>query len=222
MLQLQKEVAQFRKDKQNPFHKYGYASATGVNDAIKDKLTELEIVAQLQIEHTGTIAEKVLIATATLTLIDPDDGSFMEFQSIGSGTDAGDKHAMKAATAAQKYATIAAVFGATNDDPEADAKVDDKSVYGAGGKEARQEMLGQLQEKVVAEKEKLANPDAIGVMITEVKGEPKRVGRGPYKLETAEGTFQSFDKATVDKISVGRSVVYKVTKYGNDIIEVVS
>jgi len=204
VLKLQKEVAQFRKDKQNPHFKYGYASATGVNDVIKDKLVELEILAQLQVEHTGTMGN-VLIATATLSLIDPSDGTFMEFQSIGSGTDSGDKHAMKAATAAQKYASIAAVFGASNDDPEADAAVDKPAPKLVAAKDK--------------EPESAQGVDTQAVTINEAEA-ATRTGRQPFKVNTDQGIFQSFDSKLTDKVKAGATVVFRKTKYGNDIVEV--
>lgn len=221
VLALQERVAQFRKDKQNPHFKYAYASATGVNDAIKPVLTELGIVAQLEVDQAG-IVNNVVIAKATLRLIDTADGSSLSFSSLGSGTDSGDKHAMKAATAAQKYATIAAVFGATNDDPEADEKTDapkalvarkDTSVYGKDGAEARQAQQRNLQDQAFAP----AGPVAVVIGMVE---EATRTGKGPFKIPTDQGIFQTFDTKVKEKVTPGAIVIYEKNKFGNQIIEV--
>lgn len=224
VLALQEAVQQFKKDASNSHFKYSYSSAEGVNERIKAELVKQGIVAQLQVEATMVVGN-VLVATAHLRLIDPIDGSSLTFKSIGSGTDNGDKHAMKAATAAQKYATIAAVFGSTSDDPEADSSTDkpkpssvarkDNSVYGGGPKApaARQAQQSQLQDKALTD-------ETFAVVITDIKGYPDRVGRQPFKIDTEQGTFQNFDRKVIDSIDSGSIVVYKVTKYGNDIIEV--
>ncbi len=123
VFELQAKVGTFRKDKQNSFHKYNYASATSVSEETGRALTELGLIANVRTAIHSVVADTVYAET-TLTLIDAETGEQMVFSSIGSGQDKGDKSAMKAATASVKYATIAAVFGATDDDPEADTKTD--------------------------------------------------------------------------------------------------
>lgn len=126
LLDLQGRVGTMTKDKTNPHFKYQYVSAQAVNEIVKPILQELGLVVIANTERSESQGGLV-IATTTLTLIDVESGEQLTFSSVGGGTDSGDKAPMKAATAAQKYATIALVFGATQDDPEADAKTDIRS-----------------------------------------------------------------------------------------------
>lgn len=204
--QLQREIGQFAKDKKNPHFKYAYASAEGVNDTIKPLLDKIGLVAQLQVRVAPEQpVPGVVVAEADLILIDAEDGSQLLFSSIGSGTDTGDKHAMKAATAASKYATIAAVFGSSTDDPEADKATD------APRAEQPKKPAAEPSEPIGSE---------VAVVVKEVSSGPSRAGRGPYKVVTTEGTFQSFDEPIAKKIQPGSIVIYKVSKFGKDILEV--
>lgn len=214
VLELQKRVTQFGKDKTNTFHKYAYASAEGVNDKIKPVLLELGIVSQLDVSVTGVTVEGMVIAKATLILTDTEDGSSMTFGSIGSGIDNGDKGAMKAATAASKYATIAAVFGSTGDDPEADSSTDSRRATTT----AKDSNVVTFKGKGNAAPEVDNTP--VAVVITTVDGPATRSGRQPFKIKTAEGEFQSWDKKLTDLVVTGAIVIYKVGRFGNDIIEV--
>lgn len=206
--QLQNEIGQFTKDKKNAHFKYSYASAEGVNDHIKPLLNKLGLVAQLQVRVAPMQpVSGVVVAEADLVLIDAEDGTEMTFSSIGSGTDNGDKHAMKAATAASKYATIAAVFGSSTDDPEGDKDTDaPKAAPTARTTSAVSGPVAAVGEHGAVE-------------VTKLNG-VSRVGRGPFKVETAEGTFNTFDEPTAKKVVPGAIVIYKTSKFGNDIVEV--
>lgn len=211
VFELQKRAGAFKKDKQNPHFKYGYASAEGVSEAIKPLFAELGIVVQLNIVPAANMGN-VLVAQAALTLIDPVDGSSLEFSSIGSGADSGDKAAMKAATAAQKYATIAAAFGASGDDPEADAKTDAPKASPVPGTSERG--------KTISVDNAPAPAETFAVTVAKV-GEVTRQGKQPFKIETDQGVLQNFDKKLVSLVESGDTVVVKKTRFGLDIVEVV-
>jgi hypothetical protein len=57
----------------------------------------------------------------TWTLTDGDSGETISWQSIGTGSDATDKAAYKAATGALKYALLTGFLIPTGDDPENDS-----------------------------------------------------------------------------------------------------
>lgn len=204
---LQGRVATLIKDKTNPHFKYQYVSAQRVNEAAKAAMADLGIVAVLNTKLEMVVGPLVLVS-AELALLDADDaGQSIKFSAVGSGTDTGDKGAAKAVTMATKYATIAALFGATEDDPEADGKTDKP----APSTEAR-------KDKPPAEKQPQGEP--VAVVITSVLDRPERVGRRPFVVETAEGIFQNFDRKVVDGVIEGSIVIYRVGKFGKDIVEV--
>jgi hypothetical protein len=127
VFELQRRVGTFTKDKENPHFHYKYTSAQSVSELVGPILTELGLIARTDTEYVGVVGSCV-IARATLSLIDVLTGESMQFSSLGGGSDSQDKGPMKANTAALKYATVLAVFGATGDDPEADGKTDLRGV----------------------------------------------------------------------------------------------
>src|SRR5690606_33461353 len=85
---------------------------------------------QVEILLTDSITTKSggemqrITARVTLTFVDGDSGESLQSQGIGGGSDSGDKAAMKAFTAAEKYAYVGAFCLAFGEDPEADEEVD--------------------------------------------------------------------------------------------------
>ena len=129
------ECAHVAKDGFNDYHKYKYASAAGVLEAINAALVKHKVAsvvtpailnsydvtnAKGNIEHQVTVGCNIL-------LIDSESGESMDLYGIGTGQDAGDKAVMKAETAAIKYAYLLSMAISTGDDPEADTKTDENS-----------------------------------------------------------------------------------------------
>lgn len=129
------ECAHVAKDGFNDYHKYKYASAAGVLEAINAALVKHKVAsvvtpailssfdvtnAKGNIEHQVTVGCNIL-------LIDSESGESIDLYGIGTGQDAGDKAVMKAETAAIKYAYLLSMAISTGDDPEADIKTDENS-----------------------------------------------------------------------------------------------
>ena len=129
------ECSHVAKDGFNDYHKYKYASASGVLETINAALVKHKVAsvvtpailssfdvtnAKGNIEHQVTVGCNIL-------LIDSESGESMDLYGIGTGQDAGDKAVMKAETAAIKYAYLLSMAISTGDDPEADTKTDENS-----------------------------------------------------------------------------------------------
>lgn len=236
---LQNSVGTLRKDKENPGKKYKYLSSERVLESIREHMKRLNLItltsARLGPVSTYTsrngIAFERVIVEMTTTVIDADTGATLKIDSVGEGADDGDKAAMKGATAATKYGLIALARIASGDEPEADGKVDqdvddvplpvarkkDPSVYGADGKEARQQMQANLQEKALAggnwsgsirdvngqAKLMVGGPIGDGRYVARVTPlapydppKPTKSGKQtPYRFRTAQGaTFFTFEE----------------------------
>lgn len=129
------ECSHVTKDGFNDFHKYSYASASGVLEAINAALVKHKVAsvvtpailnsfdvtnAKGNVEHQVTVGCNIL-------LIDSESGESIDLYGIGTGQDAGDKAVMKAETAAIKYAYLLSMAISTGDDPEADPGVDERA-----------------------------------------------------------------------------------------------
>ena len=129
------ECAHVAKDGFNDYHKYKYASASGVLETINAALVKHKVAsvvtpailssydvtnAKGNIEHQVTVGCNIL-------LVDSETGESIDLYGIGTGQDAGDKAVMKAETAAIKYAYLLSMAISTGDDPEADTKTDENS-----------------------------------------------------------------------------------------------
>ncbi len=118
-------VAYVQKDGKNDFHKYKYASAEKVYQKVNAELSARNIAVSSNCELLAStdLLDKV-IAKVTLTLVDGDSSDRLEISGIGEGSDKGDKAAMKAITAATKYALSTGFLISWGDDPEADVSTD--------------------------------------------------------------------------------------------------
>ena len=129
------ECSHVAKDGFNDYHKYKYASASGVLEAINAALVKHKVAsvvtpailssydvtnAKGNVEHQVTVGCNIL-------LIDSESGESIDLYGIGTGQDAGDKAVMKAETAAIKYAYLLSLAISTGDDPEADTKTDENN-----------------------------------------------------------------------------------------------
>ena len=132
---IMSECSHVAKDGFNDYHKYKYASAAGVLEAINAALVKHKVAsvvtpailsnfdvtnAKGNIEHQVTVGCNIL-------LIDSESGESIDLYGIGTGQDAGDKAVMKAETAAIKYAYLLSMAISTGDDPEADSGTDENN-----------------------------------------------------------------------------------------------
>lgn len=129
------ECAHVAKDGFNDYHKYKYASASGVLETINAALVKHKvasvvtpsIIASFDVTNAkGNIEHQVTVG-CNILLIDSESGESIDLYGIGTGQDAGDKAVMKAETAAIKYAYLLSMAISTGDDPEADTKTDENS-----------------------------------------------------------------------------------------------
>lgn len=132
ILAIMRDVERIPKRGKNAFHGYTYATEADVEDAVRAALithgvTMLPILESLTERAITTRSGEAMVVTARVTyrLTNADDpADTLTVTVAGSGQDAGDKAAMKAMTAASKYAALKAFHLPTGDDPEADATTD--------------------------------------------------------------------------------------------------
>lgn len=120
------------KDGRNKAQGYDFVSASGLKMAVGPELAKRSIAVSSTVEvlEFGEIETKSggkmqrLVARVTLTFVDGDSGEQLSAQGLGGGSDSGDKAAMKAFTAAEKYAYVSAFGLALGEDPERDESTD--------------------------------------------------------------------------------------------------
>ena len=132
---IMSECSHVAKDGFNDFHKYKYASASGVLEAVNAALVKHKvasvvtpnIISSFDVTNAkGNIEHQVTVG-CNILLIDSESGESIDLYGIGTGQDAGDKAVMKAETAAIKYAYLLSMAISTGDDPEADSRTDENS-----------------------------------------------------------------------------------------------
>ena len=129
------ECSHVAKDGFNDYHKYKYASAAGVLEAINAALVKHKvasvvtptILSNFDVTNAKGNVEHQVTVGCNIMLIDSETGESIDLYGIGTGQDAGDKAVMKAETAAIKYAYLLSMAISTGDDPEADTKTDENS-----------------------------------------------------------------------------------------------
>ena len=130
---VMKECGHVAKNGENSFHNYKYATAADVLAMVNDSLTKHGIMTAVETnlldmrEVTTAKGNREILATVetVITFIDSDSGESTKIKGIGSGQDAGDKSVAKAQTQAIKYTYLDSFAIATDDDPEADIRVDE-------------------------------------------------------------------------------------------------
>lgn len=113
------------KDAKNTYHKYSYASAEAVLQKVNEARTKRNVAVSTQVEYE-VLSEGHVLCKLRLFFINGDDPkeSPIMVEGLGEGKDSGDKAAMKALTAAHKYAYAVGLGISWGDDPEADSSVD--------------------------------------------------------------------------------------------------
>ena len=132
-VEVMKDCSHVAKNGTNEFHKYKYATAADVLEKVNASLTKHSLASVvtpnlLSVQEVTTAKgniERLATVEVTIMLIDSESGESLTLKGLGSGQDAGDKALAKAQTMALKYAYLASLAIATNDDPEADSKTDE-------------------------------------------------------------------------------------------------
>ncbi len=138
LAEIMGEIGRITKGGTNSAQGYKYVMASQVADAVREKLAAHNVimlpVGADVVESGRTPSEKQSLLTIRFTwrFVDGDSGETLDFQSIGTGADSGDKAAYKATTGAIKYALLTAFLIPTGDDPENDATVSNaaKEIFG--------------------------------------------------------------------------------------------
>lgn len=123
-------VGYIEKSGTNASQGYKYVMAAQVADRVREELSKrgLSIVpANVDVlESTQTISGKQSLITLRVTwrITDSETGEFVEFQSVGSGSDSTDKGVYKAQTGALKYGLLMGFLIPTGDDPENEGSSD--------------------------------------------------------------------------------------------------
>jgi ERF superfamily len=123
---LMKAIGYVQKKGNNNFQHYKYVAHADLMERVHEELVRLGIMAVPRYEVVSQ-GEKVTIVSCRLRLYDvevADPDACVEVQSLGGGSDTGDKAVMKAMTASNKYAWMHLLAIATGDDPEADEETD--------------------------------------------------------------------------------------------------
>lgn len=121
------KIVKVTKDGNNKFHGYKFVSHAGLMAEIQPRLLELGLTATKNAEVLGVVTTEgglATIAKVTITLTDSETGESVSSSGLGQGVDKGDKAAMKAFTAADKYAWTGLLNSSAGDDPEADDATD--------------------------------------------------------------------------------------------------
>ena len=135
MVLIMGECSHVAKDGFNDYHKYKYASAAGVLEAINAALVKHKvasvvtpaILSNFDVTNAKGNVEHQVTVGCNIMLIDSESGESIDLYGIGTGQDAGDKAVMKAETAAIKYAYLLSMAISTGDDPEADSSTDENN-----------------------------------------------------------------------------------------------
>jgi hypothetical protein len=138
LAEIMGEIGRIAKGGTNSAQGYKYVMASQVADAVREKLAAHNVimlpVGADVVESGRTPSEKQSLLTIRFTwrFIDGDSGETLDFQSVGTGADSGDKAAYKATTGAIKYALLTAFLIPTGDDPENDAALTNaaKEIFG--------------------------------------------------------------------------------------------
>ncbi len=131
-------VGYVEKGGTNAAQGYKFVQASAVADKVRAELVKLNIsmtpsqvgIVNMGLTPSGKQSTITLLYTWTLT--DGETGETLNFQSVGTGADSGDKAAYKAATGALKYALLTAFLIPTGDDPENDSG--DKTIADAAAR----------------------------------------------------------------------------------------
>jgi len=131
---IMQAVEYINKGGTNTSQGYKFVQATDVAKVVRHELGKLNVAmlpVNIDVISEGLTpkgTQSLLTVRYTWRLVDGDSGETLEFQSIGTGADSGDKAAYKAATGALKYALLTAFLIPTGDDPEADHKSDEELI----------------------------------------------------------------------------------------------
>lgn len=141
---LMKRVGSVVKDKSNTSQNYKYVSAEAISSKIQEGMLELGLISTQETELVDSSNVKIrdreytsVVIKVTLHIYDIDTGAYVTTSGMGSGMDSGDKAAMKAGTAAHKYALIHWLNIPIGDDPEADEEIDKATGFQAPATPAR-------------------------------------------------------------------------------------
>jgi ERF superfamily. len=135
LIQVMSECSDIRKNGTNDFHKYKYVTSSDVLERVNTSLVKHKIASVVMPEVVDTAevitakgnTEHLVTVKVNITLIDAESDEKLYLSGLGSGQDSGDKAAMKAQTAAIKYAYLLSLAISTNDDPEADSRTDENT-----------------------------------------------------------------------------------------------
>jgi len=131
LAKIYEAVGYVQKTGTNAAQGYKYVQAAEVAATVREQLSKLNVImtpTNIDVVSEGqTPSGKQVLLTLrfTWTLTDGDTGETITWQSVGTGSDATDKAAYKAATGALKYALLTGFLIPTGDDPENDSQIMD-------------------------------------------------------------------------------------------------
>ena len=131
---VMQECSHIQKNGTNSYHGYRYATSADVLERVNESLVKNgiasaahpELVSMENVTNARGTTEHLATVSMAIELTDTESGDTCTIYGIGSGQDVGDKAVMKAETAAIKYAYLLSLAVSTGDDPEADARTDER------------------------------------------------------------------------------------------------
>lgn len=125
VLQLTERMRSMEKDGYNDFQSYAYLSEAAVKRRFNEALCACDLfISAIEIHVLPESTSHDVLCRVVLQIKDVHSEAFVIWSGIGGGVDKGDKAAMKANTAAWKYAVTNGAAVSTGDDPEADTSTD--------------------------------------------------------------------------------------------------
>lgn len=176
LIAVSKEVGVVEMAGTNTHFKYKFAKAADIILKVNRACAENGVLMTAEDEITHFEGGgKYVAVKCKLTFRDAESDELITTQSVGSGTDTGDKAAMKAATAAYKYAIAHAftmAWGA--EDPEADESTDKPAPGTREEKPATRRPTGRAAKTEAPSNDADLVKDAIRAAESEAELEPVR------------------------------------------------
>ena len=132
-VEVMRDCSHVAKNGTNDYHKYKYFTAADVLKKVNSSLTKHglasvvtpSLLSMQEITTAKGNVEQLATVEVSVTLIDSESGESFTIKGLGSGQAPSDKAIAKAQTMGIKYAYMASLAIATNDDPEADQRTDE-------------------------------------------------------------------------------------------------
>jgi hypothetical protein len=138
LVEIMAVIQRIEKKGWNDFHKYKYLREEDLVESLRAEFVSRGIILipsvrgykhDIRLKADGKVEGILTTVEMTFKFIDSDTGQTESFDWAGTGDDKGDKGLYKAYTGAEKYFLMKTFLVPTGDDPEGDAKTDQRANY---------------------------------------------------------------------------------------------